>query len=319
MTVDLTQLKPDLDAIETALKDNLSSENPVAEELLEHLLLSAGKRIRPLLTILCARLGGNESQSLNLACAVEYLHAASLLHDDILDEAQYRRGKPAAHHIWGNTLTVLGGDFLMARSTKLVTDLEQAEITHKMAKLAENIIQGELYEITSKHNLYLLEQEYYRIIQGKTASLFQAACECGSILGGCTPQEIVVLGQYGLHLGMAFQIADDIADYCSNSTIQGKLPGNDLRESKATLPLILALNKATPAQKEMLEAFFLTKDLDEGDFLQVKNFIDMANGFAETRAIAANHTAKALQALGETRPHSSITPILKALAENVIN
>lgn len=318
MPANAEQLNLDLTAIAAALKANLNVQNPVVEELLSHLLFNAGKRLRPLLAVLCARYGGDESHSLTLACVMEYLHAASLLHDDILDGAPFRRGKTAAHHIWGNTLTILGGDLLMARTTSLVADLGHTEITRKVARLAENIIGGEVREITAKYNFELSESDYYAIIEGKTAALFKAACECGSVLGGCIPQEIVVLGQYGLHLGMAFQIADDIADYCGDSAERGKLPGNDLREGKATLPLILALNKANAEQKQALDAVFAADDIDEEAFALVKNFIETAGGFAEARAIATNHLALALKALDEIRPHAVLTT-LKTLAENIID
>lgn len=313
-----TQVQDDLDRIEAALQTHLDSDVGPARALCEHLLFNPGKRIRPLLAVLSTRLGGDESQSLTLAAAVEYLHAATLLHDDILDDAQLRRGKTAAHHIWGNAFTILGGDFLLARAILLVAGLNNGHVIQKFAYFAEKIIAGEIREISLKGNPALDETGYLEIIQGKTAFLFQAACESGAHLGGLQPQQIVVLGEYGRNLGLAFQIEDDIMDYRGESKQQGKLKGNDLREGKATLPLILALQKANTAEIKMVADIFAAGDATVEQFNRVYDFISDRNGFSDAHYQAQKYIDAATTAL-DVLPVSKTKTIMTELAAYVIS
>lgn len=311
------RLQSDLEAIEVALKTHLEPEAGAAQALCEHLLFSPGKRIRPLLTLLSARMGGDESHSLTLAAAVEYLHTATLLHDDILDEALLRRGKTTAHHIWGNRFAILGGDFLLARAVSLVAGLNNQQVMQKFASFAEKIIAGEILEISLEGCLDLAEAVYFKIIQGKTAFLFRAACESGAVLGGMQPQQIVVLGEYGLNLGLAFQIEDDIMDYLGNSADDGKLKGNDLREGKVTLPLILALQKADARARKTLERVFTAETASEMRFEEVCNFIKTYGGFAAAHAAAQTYAAAAVAAL-ESLPACESKNIMAELAVNAV-
>lgn len=313
-----TQVQDDLDRIEAALKTHLDSDLLPARDLCEYLLFNPGKRIRPLLAVLSARLGGNESQSLVLAAAVEYLHGATLLHDDILDDAQLRRGKTAAHHIWGNAFTILGGDFLLARAIHLVAGLHNDRVMQTFAYFAEKIIAGEIMEMSFKGNPDLDETGYLEIIQGKSAFLFQAACEGSAILGGLEPQQIVVLGEYGRNLGLAFQIEDDIMDYRGESKQQGKLKGNDLCEGKATLPLILALQKADAAEIKMIADIFASGDATAEQFDRVYDFIDARNGFSDAHFQAQNYINAATAAL-DVLPASTTKNIMTELAASIIS
>lgn len=309
--------QPDLEAIETALKTHLGSDAGAAQALCEHLLFCPGKRIRPLLALLSARMGGNESQSLALAAAIEYLHTATLLHDDILDEAQLRRGKTTAHHIWGNPFAILGGDFLLARAVSLVAGLNNQRVMQKFAYFAEKIIAGEILEISLKGCLDLSETVYYKIIKGKTAFLFSAACESGGELGGLQPQQIVVLENYGLNLGLAFQIEDDIMDYLGDSAHDGKLKGNDLREGKVTLPLIMALQKADSQARKAIECVFAAETASESRFETACAFIKTYDGFAAAHACAKAYSAAAVAAL-EALPPSESRNIMAELAANAV-
>lgn len=317
MTVWL-KVQPDLANIETALKTHLNQDAGAAQALCDHLLFNPGKRIRPLLAVLSARLGGNERNSLTLAAAVEYLHAATLLHDDILDKAQLRRGRTAAHHIWGNTLTILGGDFLLARAVTLVAGLNNCRLMQKFAYFAEKIIAGEILEMSLKGRFDMDEATYFEIIKGKTAFLFEAACESGADLGGMQPQQIVVLGEYGLNLGLAFQIEDDIMDYLGDNAHGGKLKGNDLCEGKVTLPLIIALQKAAAEQRAAIEKIFTSGDAGEARFAEVCDFISAHNGFADAHARALTYVEAATAAL-KVLPACEAKSIMTELAANVIS
>lgn len=312
------KVQSDLADIEDALKMHIGQNAGEALALCEHLLFSPGKRIRPLLAVLSARMGGDENHSLTLAAAVEYLHAATLLHDDILDEALLRRGKTAAHHIWGNTFTILGGDFLLARAVTLVAGLNNCQIMQKFAHFVEKIIAGEILEMSLKGRFDLAESVYFEIIKGKTAFLFKAACESGADLGGMQPQQIVVLGEYGLNLGLAFQIEDDIMDYLGGSASDGKLQGNDLREGKATLPLILALQKTDANARKTIERIFTSATVSETQFEEVCDFIKTHNGFADARRRAQAYVNAAVAAL-QTLPTCESKIIMTELADYVIS
>lgn len=311
------KVQPDLANIETALKTHLGTDAGAAQDLCDHLLFSPGKRIRPLLAVLSARMGGDESRSLTLAAAVEYLHTATLLHDDILDEARLRRGKTAAHHIWGKAFTILGGDFMLARAVALVAGLDSGQLMQKFTSFVEKIIAGEILEMSLKGRFDLDEDVYFEIIRGKTAFLFKAACESGAELGGMQPQQIVVLGEYGLNLGLAFQIEDDIIDYLGNAN-EGKLKGNDLREGKATLPLILALQKADATTRKTIENIFTGESVSATQFNEACNFISAYGGFADARARAQAYVKAAVAALAAL-PASEAKTIMTELANSIIS
>lgn len=311
------KVQPDLANIEAALKTHLDTDAGAAQDLCDHLLFSPGKRIRPLLAVLSARMGGDESRSLTLAAAVEYLHTATLLHDDILDEAGLRRGKTAAHHIWGKAFTILGGDFMLARAVTLVAGLDNGRLMQKFTYFVEKIIAGEILEMSLKGRFDLAENVYFEIIKGKTAFLFKAACESGAELGGMQPQQIVVLGEYGLNLGLAFQVEDDIIDYLGNAS-EGKLKGNDLREGKATLPLILALQKADARARKTVENIFTTETVSDTQFDEVRDFIGTYGGFADAHARALAYVDAAVTAL-TALPASEAKTIMTELATSVIS
>lgn len=314
----IEEVKPDMAAIEEALKWHLSQDAEDAYEICAHLLFSPGKRIRPLLAVLSARLGGNESQSLTLASAVEYLHTATLLHDDILDDASIRRGQDTANSIWPDSWVILSGDFLLARALSLVSSLNDGQIMQKFVCFAEKIIAGQLIEMHYTGCLNVPTESYYEIITGKTATLFKAACESGAQLGGLAPQQVVAMGEYGLNLGLAFQIEDDIIDYIGIGHEQGKKPGNDFRECKNTLPLILALDnlhreyEATGERGNDVEKFI------NGTLKEACNFIERYNGFAEAHTLALDFAEKAVNALA-TIPDSKTKIILIKLAQYVVS
>ena len=241
----LAAVKNDLDSIEKALVDNLNPYLDLVSEVAGHILFSGGKRLRPLLMVLSARICGyNGDYEKTFSTALEYLHAATLLHDDVVDEAALRRGKPAAHSKWGASITILVGDYLLARALSISAATGRLRIVQILAGLTENMSQGEVHQLMRKGDINLTEAEYKEVIRRKTAMLFEAACRVSAILADATEEQETALSEYGYNLGIAFQMADDLFDYTLETSEFGKEVGADLREGKLTLPVIYALKQA---------------------------------------------------------------------------
>lgn len=230
---------PDLAAIEAAIVENLRSHNELLERMASHVALSGGKRLRPLLVVLCSRLSGYEGREhIPLGNVVEYLHAATLLHDDVLDEASVRRGAPSANCIWGNHLAILGGDFLYTTAFDILLQGFPREIIRILCRSSLDMIEGEVLQRQWRGRPEITEETYLRIVGLKTASLISACCRTGSLLAGADPAQTVRLGDFGRSLGIAFQIIDDTLDYLADPAKLGKALGGDLRQGTITLPLI---------------------------------------------------------------------------------
>ncbi len=235
----------DLAEIETALKNNLNTYLDLVSKAAGHILFSGGKRFRPLLMVLSARIceySGTYDKTFSVI--FEYLHTATLLHDDIVDEATLRRGKPVANSIWGSAIAVLVGDFLLARSLSIAAETNKIEVIQAIGEVTEDMAQGEIHQLLNKGSLDLTEMEYKEVIRRKTASLIQGACRTGALIAGASPEKEKALTVFGLNLGFAFQMADDLLDYTSDTETLGKTIGADLREGKMTLPLIHTLKNA---------------------------------------------------------------------------
>lgn len=242
----LSQFDGHFDAINTALDRPLCTRVPLIEEIGRHSLLGKGKRLRPLLFVLSAELCGHRGSDVyHLSTIFEYIHTASLLHDDVLDNAETRRRKPAARHVWGNAAAVLGGDFLFARASAVALECDKPEIIRVLSEATARMVEGQFLELRHTHDWHTREEQYMEIIISKTAELMAAACACGGILAGAETLAIKGLRDFGLNLGIAFQIMDDILDYSSCEEEFGKPVGKDLREGKITLPLIYALRGMT--------------------------------------------------------------------------
>jgi octaprenyl-diphosphate synthase len=224
----LSMASEDLAEIEYALKQNLSPYLDLVSEVASHILFSGGKRLRPLLMILSARICGYKGDmDKTYSTIFEYLHAATLLHDDLVDGATLRRGKPVAHSIWGNSITVLTGDFLLARSLSISAETGLLKVIQIMTKITENMSQGEIHQLIRMGSLDLTEDEYMEIIRRKTAVLMQGACWTGALIATASEREEKALSEYGFNLGIAFQMADDLLDYTSDTSILGKEVGTD--------------------------------------------------------------------------------------------
>jgi len=288
----------DLTAIEAALSENLQPQLDLVSKVAGHILFSGGKRLRPLLMVLCARLCGYKgAYDKNFSTIFEYLHAATLLHDDLIDDATMRRGQAAAHTLWGNSTAVLVGDFLLARGLSIAAETGKPEIIKIIADITENMSQGEIHQLHRKGQLDLSESEYMDIIRRKTAVLFQGACRVSAILADASKEKETGLAEYGYHLGMAFQMVDDLLDYSESSVQIGKSVGADLKEGKLTLPVIYALQKAGETDRNDMEAIVLDDAFSDDAFDQLKGLLWQYNGIQYTQNLAGEHIKKAKDAL----------------------
>lgn len=310
----LSLVQDDLDGIETALLENLRPNLDLVSKVAHHILFSGGKRLRPLLMVLSARLCDYQGDyDKTFSVIFEYLHAATLLHDDLVDGADLRRGKPASHAVWGNEIAVLVGDFLLARGLAIAAETEEPRIIKIISNITENMSQGEIYQIDRKGKTDLTEAEYMDIIRRKTAVLFQGACRISAILAQASEDKEKALAQYGYHLGMAFQMVDDLLDYTFDTQALGKTVGADLREGKLTLPVIVALHRATFEDSALMEKIIQDETFSRQDFEWLVEKISKYGGFEYTRTLAFEHTAKARRAL-ELFPVSPTRDILSDLA-----
>ena len=294
----MASVKADLEAIEEALRDNLKPHLDIVSEVAGHILFSGGKRLRPLLMVLSARLCDYRGDyDKTFSTIFEYLHAATLLHDDLVDDASLRRGKPVANSLWGNSTAVLVGDFLLARGLSIAAAAKSPAIIQVIAEITENMSQGEIHQLSRKGALDLTESEYMDIIRRKTAVLFQGACRISAILAGAAAEKESALSDFGFHVGMAFQMADDLLDYTFDSRALGKIVGADLREGKLTLPVIFSLKQAVPADRNQMQAIIRDENFSEDDFVWLVEMLKSYGGIAYTEKLAAEHVAKAKRSL----------------------
>lgn len=291
-------VKDDLEAIETALEENLNPYLDLVSQIAKHILFSGGKRLRPLLMVLSARICGyNGSYDKTFSTIFEYLHAATLLHDDLVDQATLRRGNPAAHSIWGNATAVLVGDFLLARSLTIAAKTQLPEVIRIVAEITENMSQGEIHQLMKKGCLDLTEEEYMEVIRRKTAVLFQGTCQVSALICGASKEKETALSDYGFNLGIAFQMVDDLLDYTLDTVTLGKEVGADLKEGKLTLPVIYSLNSADKKDRTRMETIIKNKNFSVNDFKTLISMIDKYGGRLYTQNLATEYVQNAKQAL----------------------
>lgn len=305
-----TRVAPDLELVEATLRDQLASKVELIGTLGEHLLASGGKRLRPVLVLLSAELCGYTGpRRIELAAALELLHTATLLHDDIVDLAEIRRGRPAANAIWGNRRAVLAGDFFYARASSIIVEDGNLEIVESYARTIRLMAEGELLQLERSFDVDVTEAHYYDVIERKSATLLSNCCEIGSLLGGVTRGERNRIREYGRQLGLAFQLRDDCLDYDAELQELGKEPFADLREGKITLPLILTMKRCRVGEREQVATVLKNAsrladehggmappavDLDLGP---VTDMIHRYHGLTDTARRAEEHVAKALEAI----------------------
>ncbi len=314
----LDSAQQDLEEIETALVENLKPYLPLVSHIARYIMFSGGKRIRPLLTVLSARLCGYEGDyDKTLSVVFEYLHAATLLHDDIVDSAEIRRGNPVAHLIWGSPAPVLVGDFLFACSSTIVTHTGHIAIIDTLARTHAEMSQGEIEELLHTKDATMEEGQYMEIIKRKTAWLMRAACQAGALLAGAPEHEVEALAQYGYNLGVAFQLVDDLLDYTADRHVLGKATGGDLREGKLTLPLIHALSRASTKDRSYMETIIQHEEIDEKDVDNISKLISKYGGFTYTRRRAEEYINNAKSYL-EVFDSSEARCLLEDLANYVL-
>ncbi|MEW6132865.1 MAG: octaprenyl diphosphate synthase [Pseudomonadota bacterium] len=244
-----TFLADDMKAVDAVIRERLHSEVVLVRQVSEYIINSGGKRLRPVLVILSSGCFGYEGRAQHeLAAVVEFIHTATLLHDDVVDESDLRRGKETANALFGNAASVLVGDFLYSRAFQMMVSVGDMRVMQILADATNVIAEGEVLQLLNCHDADIDEENYLRVIRYKTAKLFEAAARLGAVIGGGTPAQEEAMAQYGMHLGTAFQLVDDVLDYSGNSNETGKNVGDDLAEGKPTLPLLYAMKNGTPEQ-----------------------------------------------------------------------
>ncbi|MBI9076188.1 MAG: polyprenyl synthetase family protein [Desulfatibacillum sp.] len=305
-------VETDLLKIEKALESNLNPYLDLVRDVSSHILFAGGKRLRPVLMMLCARLCGcRNGEEVNLSTIFEYLHTATLLHDDIVDGADTRRGKTVAHKIWDPATVVLVGDFLLSRTCTIATDTGKLPIIRVITNVTGVMSEGEIQQLLNKKRLDLTEDQYMDVIYRKTAVLISAACQVGGLLADAPESEVHALSEYGRHLGIAFQMADDLLDYVADPKITGKAVGTDLAEGKLTLPLIYALEKADSQTRPAMEKIILDEQATDADFSYVVDRIILSGGVDYTNQKAREHVAAAKQCLDIFPPSPEKDVLLK--------
>jgi octaprenyl-diphosphate synthase len=268
-----------------------------------HILFSGGKRLRPLLMVLSARMCSyNGNYEKTFSTALEYLHTATLLHDDLVDGATLRRGKTVAHATWGNSITVLVGDYLLARALSISAGTGRLRVVQVLAELTENMSQGEVHQLMRKGDIKLTEDEYLVIIRRKTAVLFEAACQVSAIIADAPEDREKALAEYGFNLGIAFQMADDLFDYTLQTSDFGKEVGADLREGKLTLPVIYALKQANSRDRDLMIKIIGNTDFTTDDFKTLLDLLVKYGGIDYTQETAASYIDTAKNALAVFEP-----------------
>lgn len=314
----LDSIRSVMDTLEQELIQQLRSRVPVAFEIGAHIMNSGGKRIRPQLAIITARMGGYTGMdAVKLSGAIECIHTATLLHDDVVDEADSRRGRPSANSVWSNEMCVLGGDFILAKAFSALTAIGNMRILEIVSRTTERLSEGELFQMANIGNLDLTEDEYLRVIIDKTAVLMEAACRGGAILGKLSPEGEEALAQFGFNLGIAFQMTDDVIDYRSDRETMGKDPGKDLEEGKLTLPLISALRRADREERDRCAAM-MNKRLSREDLQWVREFLDRRGGIQETLETGRRYLNTATEHL-TAFPDSEEKRALFKLSEKILH
>lgn len=285
-----------LEATESVLSTEIVSSQETVDSIARYALKNGGKRIRPILFLLAARVAGANHESLpRLAAIVEMLHTASLMHDDVVDDAMIRRGQPSTKAKWGNQVSVLVGDLLLCRASKILVEFGNAKLMEAVNCAIGETVDGELLEIAHQNDININTNVYMDIIKGKTAALFSVSGKAGAIISGVSDIFIEALGIFGFEVGVAFQLIDDAMDYAADERHSGKLSGTDLREGKLTYPLIVALSNATASEKQLIHTALISGHQKPAEFQEISAIIKKYNGIDETTKLARvfAETAKA--------------------------
>ena len=312
-------LADDLEAVNLLIRERMASKHaPRIPEVTAHLVEAGGKRLRPMLTLAAARmLGYTGSDHVKLAATVEFIHTATLLHDDVVDESDRRRGRKTANILWGNKSSILVGDYLFSRSFQLMVETGSLRVLDILANASATIAEGEVLQLTAAQDLRTDEATYLQIVRGKTAALFSAATEVGGVIAGAPEDQLRALFDYGDALGIAFQIVDDILDYGGTSAVIGKNTGDDFRERKLTLPVIRAVALASDEERAFWVRVIEKGDQREGDLDHAMALLAAHDAIGYARESARMWVARARQALNNL-PASDLRTTLSELAIFVV-
>ncbi len=304
---------PDMARVDTCIHDSLKSDVALINQISSYIVSSGGKRLRPMLLTLCAHACNYRGQDhIPLAAIIEFIHTATLLHDDVVDESDLRRGQQSAHAVWGNAASVLVGDFLYSRSFQMMVGLDSMRIMEVLADTTNTIAEGEVQQLLNMGDPEVNQQRYMQVIENKTAKLFEAACRLAAIISAQPPEIEEALAVYGNRLGSAFQIADDVLDYTGQADTMGKNAGDDLAEGKPTLPLIIAREKCTDKERELLDSAIQDGGVDDLD--PILTIIKRTDSLNSAMATAREGAAEARQAIG-ILPDSTWRRALEQLAD----
>ncbi len=308
-----TLMKSDLEIMDKILINRLDSNVDLISQMSQYIINSGGKRIRPLLLLLCAKSTNYEGEHAHaMAVVIELIHTATLLHDDVVDHSETRRGKESANELWGNAPSVLVGDFLYSRAFEIMVEPNSMQIMKILSKATNQISEGEVLQLLNIKNSKVTQSEYFEVIERKTACLFKASCQIAGILSKSDDKIFEALGTFGLHLGNAFQIIDDTLDYESDSSVLGKGIGDDLSEGKVTLPMIYALENTKKSEKEIL--YNSIKNPESTNIDNVVEILLSVNAFEYSRKVAKNESDKALNSLKDI-PNSEYRSALQLLCK----
>ena len=328
MSLDLAATKPherlaaaladDMTAVNDMIAARMASEHaPRIPEVTAHLVNAGGKRLRPMLTLAAARMCGYDGPfHIHLAATVEFIHTATLLHDDVVDESDKRRGRPTANLLWDNTSSVLVGDYLFARSFQLMVETGSLRVLDILANASATIAEGEVLQLTAARNTATTEETYIKVVRGKTAALFSAAMQVGGVIATAPEDQVQALYAYGDALGIAFQIVDDLLDWQGDAGI-GKNTGDDFREGKLTLPVIRAIAAADAAERAFWKRTLEQRKQEPGDLERATALLEQHGTLASTRDDALMWADRAKAAL-DTVPPSDIRDMLTDLADYVV-
>ena len=303
--------------MDEVIAHRLDSSVPLIGQVSRYIIAAGGKRLRPALLLLtCGALGYVGEQRFNLAAVVEFIHTATLLHDDVVDDSALRRGNATANETFGNPASVLVGDFLYSRSFQMMVDAQNMRVMQVLADATNVIAEGEVMQLMNMHNAELDEAGYLQVIRSKTAKLFEASARVGAILADSTPETETICADYGQALGTAFQVIDDVLDYTGEAAIMGKNLGDDLREGKATLPLIAAMQRGTPKQRQ-----FVKTAIESGNVAMLDQVVEIVRdtGALDVARLAASQEAQRAVAAARRLPSGPHTECLIQLASQLLD
>ena len=312
-------VRQECEALEGYFKTHLRTDVPLIDRIFEHLIDGGGKRFRPLLVLLVSSCAPDRIQEnvYKLAVAVEFIHTATLLHDDVVDQSDVRRGNRVAYRIWGAEPSVLSGDYLYSRAFNLLVEIGSLEILDSLSEATTQMARGEVLQLLRSYSPSTTREEYVEVINGKTASLIAASCKSAGYLAGFEGEDLLAVERYGLNLGLAFQIVDDILDYTAERGVLGKAIGKDFMEGKVTLPVIVLMEMLKPDKRAELTTMFLKDVPDAEDFESVLELMVEHGTLEATIKVAAAYRDLALEALVLT-PSGHCRDSLQALANYVL-